>query len=96
MDLLMDVSHPMGGRSMSEIGDNSALRAYVQRIESLEDNKNLISADIRDVYAEAKSEGFDVRILRKVIARRKRTAEALEEERILIEAYEENLQGELF
>lgn len=60
------------------------LRAFVERIERLEEEKKTIADDIKDVYGEAKGMGFDTAILRKVIAlRRKDEQERLEEEAIL-------------
>ena len=55
------------------IGSNTAaeLKAIVERIERLEDEKATIAADIKEVFSEAKATGFDVKILRKVIALRK-------------------------
>lgn len=77
---------------MSTIGHNSGahgvardqLRAFVERIERLEEEKKTIADDIKEVYAEAKGTGFDVKILRKVVALRKKDKEErLEEEAIL-------------
>jgi uncharacterized protein (UPF0335 family) len=48
-----------------------ALQQYVVRIERLEEEKKALSEDIKQVYAEAKSTGFDIRILRKVISLRR-------------------------
>lgn len=60
------------------------LLQFIQRIERLEEEKSNILEDIRDVYAEAKSNGFDVKILRKVIAIRKQDErERLEQDAIL-------------
>lgn len=60
------------------------LRALVERIERLEEEKKQIAEDIKDVYAEAKGAGFDVKVMRKLIALRKRdAAERAEEESIL-------------
>ncbi|WP_152048064.1 DUF2312 domain-containing protein [Aureimonas psammosilenae] len=47
------------------------LKSFVERIERLEEEKKTISDDIKDVYAEAKGNGFDTKVLRKVIAIRK-------------------------
>lgn len=47
------------------------LRAFIERIERLEEEKKTISDDIKDVYAEAKGTGFDTKVLKKVIALRK-------------------------
>ncbi len=60
------------------------LRAFVERIERLEEEKKALADDIKDVYAEAKGNGFDVKILRKVVSLRKQeTNERLEQEAIL-------------
>lgn len=60
------------------------LRAYIERIERLEIEKKTLSDDIRDVYAEASGTGFDAKILKKVIALRKKDEqERLEEEAVL-------------
>ena len=60
------------------------LRAFVERIERLEEEKKTIADDIKEIYAEAKGNGFDVKVLRKVVAIRKQDAsERLEQEAIL-------------
>ena len=60
------------------------LKAFVERVERLEEEKKALSDDIRDVYAEAKGNGFDVKVLRKVVRIRKQDrAKRLEEEAIL-------------
>ncbi len=60
------------------------LRAFVERIERLDEEGRAINADKADVYGEAKSMGFDVKILKKVIAlRRKDERERMEEDAIL-------------
>lgn len=71
------------------IGSNTAaeLKAIVERIEILEDEKRTISDDIKNVYSEAKSTGFDVKILRKVIALRKVDPAVRNETRSLIDTY---------
>lgn len=51
------------------------LRAFIERIERLEEEKKTIADDIKDVYGEAKSMGFDAKILRKVISIRKQDAD---------------------
>jgi uncharacterized protein (UPF0335 family) len=66
---------------------NGQLKAIVDRIEKLEDDKAAIAGDIREVYAEAKANGFDAKILRKVIALRKKEAAAREEEQAMLEVY---------
>lgn len=60
------------------------LKAFIERIERLEEDKTAITGDIREVYAEAKANGFDVKIMRKVVALRKKDRnERLEEEAVL-------------
>lgn len=60
------------------------LRAFIERIERLEEEKKTVADDIKDVYAEAKCTGFDTKILKRVIVlRRKDLNERLEEEAIL-------------
>jgi uncharacterized protein (UPF0335 family) len=60
------------------------LRAFVERIERLEEEKKAISDDIKNVYLEAKGSGYDVKILRKVVSLRKKHAhERMEEEAVL-------------
>ncbi|MEK9671906.1 MAG: DUF2312 domain-containing protein [Rhodospirillaceae bacterium] len=58
---------------MSDIGGvaGDRLKAFIERIERLEDEKKALSEDIREVYSEAKSAGFDVKIMRQVIRLRK-------------------------
>jgi uncharacterized protein (UPF0335 family) len=71
---------------MSEPGGvaHSQLHSIVQRIERLEEEKKALADDIRDVYAEAKANGFDVKALRTVVRLRKQdAAERLEQEAIL-------------
>lgn len=60
------------------------LRAYIERVERLEEEKRSIADDIKDVYAEAKGTGFDTKAIRAIIAlRRKDQAERQEAEAIL-------------
>ena len=60
------------------------LRAFIERIERLEEEKRTIGDDIKDVYAEAKANGFDTKVLRKVVAIRKQDAnERMEQEAVL-------------
>jgi uncharacterized protein (UPF0335 family) len=60
------------------------LKSIVERIERLEEDKKAIADDIREVYAEAKGNGFDVKVLRKVVSLRKQeTAERVEQEQLI-------------
>jgi uncharacterized protein (UPF0335 family) len=63
------------------------LKAFVERIERLEEEKKAIGDDIRDVYAEAKGTGFDVKALRAIVRLRKQDANERKEQEALIETY---------
>jgi len=68
-----------------------ALQQYVDRIERLEDEKKALSEDIKQVYSEAKSTGFDVKILRKIIGLRKVEEQERQEQEELIDLYKRAL-----
>jgi uncharacterized protein (UPF0335 family) len=63
------------------------LRAFVQRIERLEEEKAAMAADIREIYAEAKGDGFDTKVLRQVIKLRKLDKAEVQEQEALLELY---------
>jgi uncharacterized protein (UPF0335 family) len=63
------------------------LKAIVERIEHLEEEKKAISDDIRDVYAEAKGNGYDVAALRKVVRLRKQDKDERAEQEAILETY---------
>ena len=63
------------------------LRSIVQRIERLEEERKAISSDIKDIYAEAKSAGFDVKALRALISERKKEPDAVAELAALLDTY---------
>ena len=63
------------------------LKAIIERIERLEEEKKVISDDIRDVYAEAKGNGFDVKALRTIVRMRKMDANQRAEEETILETY---------
>ena len=63
------------------------LKSFIERIERLEEDKAAVSNDMKEVYAEAKGEGFDTKILRKVIRWRKQDAAQRQEEEALVELY---------
>lgn len=63
------------------------LRSFVERIERLEEEKKTIAGDIKEVYAEAKGNGFDTKVLRKVIAIRKKDQAERQEEEAMLDVY---------
>ena len=67
------------------------LRSLVERIERLEEERKGLSNDIKDIYAEAKSAGFDVKVLRQLIKDRKKEPAELEEAETLLEVYKRAL-----
>jgi uncharacterized protein (UPF0335 family) len=63
------------------------LKSLVERIERLEEEKKTIAGDIKEVYAEAKANGFDTKIIRKVISIRKKDRHEREEEEAMLDVY---------
>ena len=63
------------------------LRSFVERIERLEEEKKTISDDIKDVYAEAKGNGFDTKVLRRVISLRKQDQNERQEQEAILDLY---------
>jgi uncharacterized protein (UPF0335 family) len=63
------------------------LRAFIERIERLEEEKAALSADIREVYAEAKGDGFDVKTMRQVVRLRKLDSAERQEQQALLDLY---------
>jgi uncharacterized protein (UPF0335 family) len=81
---------------MSDIGHNSGaatrfakdqLKSIVERIERLEEDKKTISDDIRDVYAEAKGNGYDVKALRAIVRLRRQDPNERHEQETILETY---------
>jgi uncharacterized protein (UPF0335 family) len=74
---------------MAEVGGIAAdrLRSFLERVERLEDEKAALSADVREVYAEAKAVGFDTKIMRQVIKLRKMDLADRQEQAHLLELY---------
>ena len=71
------------------------LRSFVERIERLEEEKTGIASDIKDIYAEAKGTGFDVKCLRQVVRRRRMDPADRREQDALLDLYERALAGAL-
>jgi uncharacterized protein (UPF0335 family) len=66
---------------------NSQIASVVERIERMEDEKSAIALDISEIYKEAKGNGFDVKILKKVIALRKQPQAKRDEEQAILDLY---------
>lgn len=67
------------------------LKAIIERIEKLEASKKEISDDIKDVYGEAKGNGFDVKALRTIIRMRKQDVDERQEQETILETYQQAL-----
>jgi uncharacterized protein (UPF0335 family) len=67
------------------------LKAFVERVERLEEEKKAIADDIKDVYAEAKGTGFDVKALRTIVRLRKQDADERKEHESILDTYKHAL-----
>ena len=67
--------------------NNNQLNSLINRIEKCQDEADIIKADIKEIYSEAKAFGYDPKIMRKVIALRRQDADKREEEQALIDTY---------
>ncbi len=76
---------------MSEIIAADQLRLLIERIERLEEEKKGIADDIKDVYGEAKSTGFDVKTIRQIVRLRKMEKHHRDEAEMLLETYKQAL-----
>ncbi len=63
------------------------LKAFIERIERLEDEKKALQEDIKEIYSEAKAVGFEPKIIRKIVSIRKQELEKRREESQLLELY---------
>jgi uncharacterized protein (UPF0335 family) len=73
----------------TEVGGIAAdrLRSIIERIERLEEERKALANDIKDIYAEAKSAGFDVKVIRQIISIRKKEPAEVEEQETLLDLY---------
>ena len=84
-----DATGQEAGSDNAQWGNIAAdrLRSIVERIERLEEERKALSSDIKDIYAEAKSAGFDVKVLRQIISIRKQKPAEIEEAETLLDVY---------
>ena len=82
-----DVIGNIGHNGGPEMNTANRLKSFIERVERLEEDKAGIATDIKEVYSEAKGEGFDTKTIRKIIAIRKQDQEKREEEESLLETY---------
>ena len=80
-------------KKSAEIGDNSGevnaghLRAFVERVERVHADRDVLAGDLKDIYAELKGNGFDVAIVKKVVALRRKHPSKRAEEAELLDLY---------
>ena len=76
-----------------EVGGVAAdrLRSLIERIERLEEEKRELQSDIRDIFAEAKSAGFDVKAMRTILKLRKMNTADRDEQEVVVETYRKAL-----
>ncbi|OHC74736.1 MAG: hypothetical protein A3G18_07065 [Rhodospirillales bacterium RIFCSPLOWO2_12_FULL_58_28] len=81
---------------MTEVGGVPVerLRSFVERIERLEEEKAVLTADIKEVYSEAKGSGFDVKVLRQIVRLRKMDQSARREQQQILDIYKRALDLE--
>jgi len=87
------LSDTVAERSVSTVGgiEGARLRSFIERIERLHEEREALASDVRDVFAEAKGTGFDVKIMRKILAIRRKDQDALDEEETLLDLYKRAL-----
>lgn len=76
-----------GDTPVSETPTGQRLRSFIERVERLEEDKKAIADDIKEVYAEAKAQGFDVKTMRKIVSLRKKDPDDRAEEDALLDTY---------
>ena len=69
------------------------LRTILERVERLEEDKAVVMADLKEVYVEAKGNGFDTKILRKIVRLRKQDKAKRDEEQALVDLYLDAIEG---
>ena len=67
--------------------DSGHLKAFIERIERLEEEKRALAEDIKDVYSEAKGTGYDVKIMRKIVSMRRQDHHKRKEEEEILDLY---------
>ncbi len=79
--------------SSSDTGGITAgrLRSFIERVERLEEEKAALTADIREVYSEAKSDGFDTKIMRQIVRMRKIDSQDRQEQEAILDLYKSAL-----
>ncbi len=85
-DATTDAATAMGSES-SHAFSKGQLKSVIERVERLEEEKKEVMEQIKEVYGEAKANGFDVKILRKIVALRRKSPDERSEEEAVLETY---------
>ena len=80
------VAHP-NDNSRRNSPESGPLRAFVERIERMEEEKRAIAEDIKEIYGEAKGNGYDAKVIRKLVSLRRQDAGKREEEAEILSLY---------
>ena len=82
-------TRPPKEQDTTDVGGIAAdrLRSIIERIERLEEERKGLAGDIKDIYVEAKSAGFDVKVVRQIISLRKKEPAEVEEQETLLDLY---------
>jgi uncharacterized protein (UPF0335 family) len=83
---MADVEEPQDHAQWGNIAADR-LRSIIERIERLEEERKALASDIKDIYAESKSAGFDPKVIRKLITIRRQEPAEVEEQETLLDVY---------
>lgn len=78
---------------MTDAINSGMLQSFMERLERLDDDKSAVSADMKEVFAEAKGAGYDTKIMRKVLKLIKQDKAKRQEEQTLVELYLQSVEG---
>lgn len=78
---------------MTDVINTGRLQSFMERLELLDDEKAAVSADMKEVFAEAKGEGYDAKIMRKVLKLIKQDKAKRQEEQTLVDLYLQSVEG---
>ena len=90
----IDVNEFLNGKGHNSTSER--LRSFIARIERMEAEKSELAQDIKEIYSEAKGVGFDTKIMKIIIKRRKIDADKRSETDLLVETYEAAIDGTQF
>tara|TARA_R110000868_G_scaffold20938_5_gene87764 strand:+ start:3638 stop:3874 length:237 start_codon:yes stop_codon:yes gene_type:complete len=78
---------------MTDAINSGMLQSFMERLERLDDDKSAVSADMKEVFAEAKGAGYDTKIMRKVLKLIKQDKAKRQEEQTLVDLYLQSVEG---